>query len=46
LGLLLIETLSDQLEADYTYETENGETHFTLTFEKKEVKGSSSALMQ
>jgi two-component sensor histidine kinase len=46
LGLLLIETLSSQLNADYSYETKNGETHFTLTFEKKEIKGSSSALMQ
>jgi two-component sensor histidine kinase len=45
LGLLLIETLSSQLNADYSYETKNGETHFTLTFEKKEIKGSSSALM-
>jgi two-component sensor histidine kinase len=45
LGLQLIETLSEQLEADYKYETENGETNFILTFEKREIKGSSSALI-
>jgi len=44
LGLELIETLSQQLKADYIYETVSGETHFTLTFEKTDVKGIGSAM--
>lgn len=38
LGMQLIETLSSQLKADYSYLTVEGETHFTLTFEKQMLK--------
>jgi two-component sensor histidine kinase len=44
LGLQLIDTLSQQLEGSYSYESKNGETHFELTFEKSDVKGSSNTL--
>jgi PAS domain S-box-containing protein len=46
LGLQLIDTLSSQLEADYEYETEKGETHFRLTFQKTEVMGIGSAYVR
>ncbi|WP_138429314.1 PAS domain S-box protein [Fodinibius saliphilus] len=43
LGVKLIETLSNQLEAKYTYESTETGTLFTLTFEKTEMKGIGSA---
>ncbi|MEX2602789.1 MAG: PAS domain S-box protein [Gracilimonas sp.] len=46
LGLLLIDTLSSQLQANYKYESISGETHFTLTFKITELKGSGSAFVQ
>jgi len=44
LGIQLIDTLSQQLEGNYKYESNNGETQFMLTFTKADVKGSSNAL--
>lgn len=41
LGLRLINTLANQLNADYIYKSENG-TVFSLKFEKLKVKGSGS----
>ncbi|MEX1010475.1 MAG: PAS domain S-box protein [Balneolaceae bacterium] len=45
LGLLLIDTLSQQINADYTYESEVGKTVFKLTFSKKDITGSGSGLL-
>ncbi|WP_440999909.1 PAS domain S-box protein [Fodinibius sp. SL11] len=45
LGLQLIDTLSQQLEGDYRYESDNGKTHFKLTFQKRDTKGSGSSLL-
>jgi PAS domain S-box-containing protein len=44
LGLKLIDTLSEQLDAEYNYyPTENGGTKFTLHFEKADVRGIGNA---
>lgn len=45
LGMQLISTLSNQLSAEYSYETVDGETSFTLQFRKSDVKGASNALL-
>ena len=45
LGIQLIDTLSNQLEADYSYQTVDEETHFNLTFQKADIKGTGSALI-
>ncbi len=45
LGMQLIETLSNQLKANYSYRTVEEETHFTLTFEKANVKGTGNSLL-
>lgn len=45
LGLQLINTLAKQLRAEYEYETKKGKTHFMLQFEKSDVKGAASALL-
>ncbi|REL37902.1 PAS domain S-box protein [Rhodohalobacter sp. SW132] len=45
LGMQLIDTLAQQLEGEFKYETTDGKTNFKLTFTKKEVKGSGSNLM-
>ncbi|MEX1212117.1 MAG: PAS domain S-box protein [Balneolaceae bacterium] len=46
LGLKLIEILSEQIAADCRYESSDERTHFILTFEKSDSKGSSSALLE
>lgn len=44
LGLKLIDTLSEQLEAEYSYQPlDNGGTQFSLTFEKADIKGIGNA---
>lgn len=45
LGLQLIDTLTQQLEGDYKYESADGKTHFKLTFKKADIKGSSNMLL-
>lgn len=45
LGIKLIDTLSNQLDGTYRYYSESGETHFTLEFEKKEVRGSGNVAL-
>lgn len=45
LGMQLIETLSEQLQADNSYRTVEGKTQFTLTFEKTDVKGIGNSLL-
>lgn len=44
MGFTIIKTLIRQLEADYKIDRENGTT-ITFTFEKQQIKGSSSTLM-
>jgi len=44
IGITIIETLIEQLEADKKVESSNG-LSFTFTFKKKEIKGSSSTLV-
>lgn len=46
LGLQLIDTLAQQLEGEYTYESSDGKTYFKLTFKKADLKGSGSALLE
>ncbi len=47
LGLKLIDTLSKQLEAEYTYQSmDNGGTQFSLAFEKADVKGIGNAKLR
>lgn len=43
LGVILIQTLCDQLDASLNIESEN-ETLFEIRFDKKDIKGSSSSL--
>jgi PAS domain S-box-containing protein len=43
LGLKLIETLAQQLEADYEYRSLEDGAQFRLAFEKAQIKGSGSA---
>ncbi|NGP86828.1 PAS domain S-box protein [Fodinibius halophilus] len=43
LGVQLIETLSNQLEADYTYKSTGNGTLFTIAFKRTEIKGIGSA---
>lgn len=43
LGLKLINTLSTQLQAEYTYESLDEGTLFTFSFEKADVKGIGNA---
>ncbi|MGK7369708.1 MAG: PAS domain S-box protein [Candidatus Halalkalibacterium sp. M3_1C_030] len=45
LGIQLIETLSSQLWADYSYQAVEGGTQFTLTFKKADVKGTGNSLL-
>lgn len=42
IGMQLIDTLSIQLNAEYQFQTVDGVTHFSLTFQKSDLKGSSS----
>jgi two-component sensor histidine kinase len=44
IGITIIETLIQQLEADQKIEDHNG-LSFTFSFKKKDIKGSSSALV-
>ncbi len=44
IGITIIETLVKQLEAEPKVENENG-LSFTFSFEKQDVKGSTSALV-
>jgi PAS domain S-box-containing protein len=45
LGLQLINTLAQQLDADYSYESIQGGAQFLLSFEKADLKGIGSAHM-
>lgn len=46
MGLKLIDLLSEQLEAEIRHETTNGLTTFALTFEKANIKGSGSSMVE
>lgn len=46
LGLQLINTLTQQLDGDYKYESVKGKTHFKLIFKKREIKGSGSTFLK
>ena len=44
MGLKLIELLSEQLEGEFRHESMNGQTTFTLSFEKANINGSGNSL--
>lgn len=46
MGLQLIDTLTQQLEGEYKYESDDGKTHFKLTFKKRDTSGAGSALLK
>jgi len=45
IGMKLIETLSQQINSEYKFESSDKGTVFKLIFEKTEIKGSSSSLL-
>ena len=45
IGMKLIETLSQQINSEYKFESSDKGTVFKLNFEKSEIKGSSSSLL-
>lgn len=45
LGLSLIDVLSQQLDAEHSYESKGNGTTFTLEFQKSEIRGSGSHLI-
>lgn len=45
-GLKIMSVLTQQLQGELTYDSNNSQTTFTLTFEKKKTKGSASSLIE